>query len=164
MPFLSSDVQDLPETKFSEISQILPFTANVGGCPTFPSRRVFPYAYLSLSSLCLKLYICYLHYNPGSWFYFLHLQMRTCEAQRDIKQLAQDSILTNGLDPWFVLLLKPSALPHTTLPPERGLAGGEVCHLVIPSPQGCRAGTPKLSQIYSTVLQCGRRGVGWSLF
>lgn len=104
MPFLSSEVQDLPETKLSAISQILPSTANVGGCPTFPSRRVFPYAYLSLSSLCLKLYICYLHYNPGSWFYFLHLQMRTPEAQRDIKQLAQDSILTNGLAPRFVLL------------------------------------------------------------
>lgn len=48
---------------------------------------------------------------------------------------------------------------HTTLSPERGLGGGEVCHLVVPSPQVYIGRTPKLSPIGLTVLRHERRWV-----
>lgn len=48
---------------------------------------------------------------------------------------------------------------HTTLSPERGLAGGEICHLVVPLSQVCVSRTPRLSPIGITVLRHESRWV-----
>lgn len=103
MPFLSSDVQDLPETVFRDLSNTS-IHCKRWRLYYFPQQEGFP-SCLPFSVITLPEAVHMLSsLQPGSWFYLLHLQMRTPEAQRDIKQLAQDLILTNGVDPRFVLL------------------------------------------------------------
>lgn len=56
---------------------------------------------------CLRPHMCCLHHNSSGSFFPSSLQIRTPEAQRDIKQMAQDSILANGLDSRCVWLHSP---------------------------------------------------------
>ncbi|KAM9760341.1 uncharacterized protein ACBT57_000702 [Dama dama] len=53
--------------------------------------------------------------------------MRTAEAHRDRRQLAQDSTLAEGLDSRFVASRVHCSLHHTASSPGGGLAGGDIC-------------------------------------
>lgn len=130
-----------------------------------PPSAGFPHAYLSLSCNSAWNLVCATSTTtPKAGFIFLILQMRTAEAHRDRRQLAQDSTLAKGLDSRFVASRVHRSLHHTASSPGGGLAGGDICYLTAPLPQVYMDGTPKLLQVRSTVLRCGRRWVLESAF
>lgn len=89
-----------------------------------PPSAGFPHAYLSLSCNSAWNLVCATSTTTlKAGFIFLILQMRTAEAHRDRRQLAQDSTLAKGLDSRFVASRVHRSLHHTASSPGGGLVG-----------------------------------------